>query len=225
MIGTELPLFPLPVVLFPGTVQLLHIFEPRYRQMLRDCLDDDSRFGLSVVRPDKSPGSTPTAGDVGCRALIKSHHPLPDGRSNILAVGEERYVIKELVNRDRPYYVALVDYFHDDPTTDPAVTRLAQNVRTAFAKLTEILGSEAASSAATELPGDPEALSFHIAGAVHAELAVKEEMLRLTSPGMRLERLLPLLHSLIAEADRRTRTRRVAKHNGKASQPPTLSTE
>jgi Lon protease-like protein len=225
MIGTELPLFPLPVVLFPGTVQLLHIFEPRYREMLRDCLADDSRFGLTVVWPDRSPGLTPTPGDVGCRALIKSHHPLPDGRSNILTVGEERYVIKELVNRDRPYHVALVDYFHDDPATDPAITRLTQNVRTAFAKLTEMLGSEMASASAAELPGDPEALSFHVAAAVNTELSIKEEMLRLTSPGMRLERLLPLLHSLIAEADRRTRTRRVAKHNGKASQPPTLSAE
>lgn len=223
MIGTELPLFPLSVVLFPGTVQLLHIFELRYRQMLRDCLEEDSRFGLSVLRPDKSGTSTPMGGDVGCRAVIKSHHPLPDGRSNILTVGEERYVIQEIVDRDRPYDVALVDYFHDDPITDPAIRQVTQDVRAAFSKIVDADGTATGRAMAEELPTDPVALSFHVAAALHVDLQVKEELLRLTSTLMRLERLRALLISLNAETDRPAQMQRLAKRNGRASQPPTTT--
>jgi Lon protease-like protein len=223
MIGTELPLFPLPVVLFPGTVQLLHIFEPRYRQMLRDCLEEDSRFGLSVRRPDKSETSTPVEGDVGCRAVIRSHHPLPDGRANILTVGEERYVIQEIVDRDRPYYVALVDYFHDDPIADSAVQHLTQDVRAAFSKIVSADSTGTGRAVAEQLPTDPVALSFHVAAALHIALEVKEELLRLTSTPMRLERLRTLLISLNAETDRRAQTQRLAKGNGRASQSPTTT--
>src|SRR5258707_3640359 len=84
----ELPIFPLPIVLFPGAPQPLHIFEPRYRQLLQDCLAGDQRFGIAYVAPDPSPGADPVPlpGDVGCVALIRSNQPLPDGRANIETV-------------------------------------------------------------------------------------------------------------------------------------------
>ena len=63
----ELPIFPLPIVLFPWAPQPLHIFEPRYRQLLRDCLAGDQRFGIAYVEPDPTPGAdpVPSPGDVG----------------------------------------------------------------------------------------------------------------------------------------------------------------
>src|SRR5204863_219446 len=78
----ELPIFPLPIVLFPGAPQPLHIFEPRYRQLLQDCLAGDRRFGIAYVAPDPAPDAdpVPNPGDVGCVALIQSNQPLPDGR-------------------------------------------------------------------------------------------------------------------------------------------------
>src|SRR6266705_1321721 len=100
----ELPIFPLPIVLFPGAPQPLHIFEPRYRQLLVDCQDGDRRFGIAYVAPDGAPAAdpAPSAGDVGCVALIRSIQPLPDGRSNILAVGERRFVLRRWVEREPP---------------------------------------------------------------------------------------------------------------------------
>src|SRR5205807_1315981 len=85
----ELPIFPLPIVLFPGAPQPLHIFEPRYRELLADCLAADRRFGIAYVPAEYPPGSEPLprAGDVGCVALIQNTQGLPDGRSNILTVG------------------------------------------------------------------------------------------------------------------------------------------
>src|SRR3989475_235534 len=119
----ELPIFPLPIVLFPGAPQPLHVFEPRYRQLLVDCQDGDRRFGIAYVAPDRAPAAdpAPSAGDVGCVALIRSIQPLPDGRSNILAVGERRFVLRRWVEREppRPYQVAEVEEFDDDPV-DPA---------------------------------------------------------------------------------------------------------
>src|SRR6266849_10942666 len=100
VMARELPIFPLPIVLFPGAPQPLHIFEPRYRQLVHDCLAGDRRFGVAYAAPDPAPGTpgtpgmpAPGPGDVGCVAVIRSTQPLPDGRSNVLTVGERRFVL------------------------------------------------------------------------------------------------------------------------------------
>src|SRR4026209_3016345 len=88
----ELPLFPLPVVLFPGMPMPLHIFEPRYRKMLSDIRAGDNLFGLSsVAAPAPRGGEIPPAGHVGCVAEVTETQNLPDGRSNVLTVGVIRY--------------------------------------------------------------------------------------------------------------------------------------
>src|SRR5437016_2657417 len=81
LMARELPIFPLPLVLFPGVPQPLHIFEPRYRQLLADCLAGDRRFGIAYAAPPEQEGAdtTPRLGEVGCIALIRSAHELPDG--------------------------------------------------------------------------------------------------------------------------------------------------
>src|SRR6266700_3005557 len=129
----ELPILPLPIVLFPGAPQPLHIFEPRYRQLLADCQDGDRRFGIAYVAPDGAPAAepAPSAGDVSCVALIRSIQPLPDGRSNILAVGERRFVLRRWVEREppRPYQVAEVEEFDDEPVEPAEAAALAADVR------------------------------------------------------------------------------------------------
>src|SRR3981081_685429 len=92
----ELPIFPLPIVLFPGAPQPLHIFEPRYRQLLQDCLAADRRFGITYVAPDPTPGADPahSAGAGWCGPPTGATQPLPDGRSNVLTVGERRFVLR-----------------------------------------------------------------------------------------------------------------------------------
>src|SRR2546425_10406535 len=118
----ELPIFPLPLVLFPGAPQLLHIFEPRYREMLADCMDGDRRFGISWVDSADGPDPSPPAGAVGCTAQVRARTELPDGRSNILTVGEDRYWLREYIDAGRPYRVARVETFDNDP--DRKSTRL-----------------------------------------------------------------------------------------------------
>src|SRR5262245_62423121 len=83
----ELPLFPLPVVLFPGMPMPLHIFEPRYRKMLSDIHAGNNLFGLSYFDAASSANEIPPTGHIGCVAEVTETQALPDGRSNILTVG------------------------------------------------------------------------------------------------------------------------------------------
>src|SRR6201991_3416461 len=85
----ELPLFPLPLVLFPGVPLPLHIFEERYRRLLADVRVSNNLFGLSYF--DAGTDDRPAPGHVGCATEIIEIQPLPDGRSNILTVGVARY--------------------------------------------------------------------------------------------------------------------------------------
>src|SRR2546427_1043446 len=85
----ELPFFPLPIVLSPGAPQPLHIFEPRYRQLLADCLATDRRFGVAYVPAERDAGGEPgpPPRDVGGVALIRNTQRVPDRRSHRLTVG------------------------------------------------------------------------------------------------------------------------------------------
>ena len=112
----RLPVFPLSVVLFPGTPLPLHIFETRYRQMLADCLAADRRFGIT---PPGTEHEAPERGVVGCTAEVRVNQELPDGRSNIVVLGGERFVVAGLLDEPLPYHVATVQTFDDDPGTLP----------------------------------------------------------------------------------------------------------
>src|SRR2546427_12203374 len=133
----ELPIFPLPPVLLPGAQHPIHICESRYRRLLQDCLAGDRRFGIACVAPDATPAAdpAPSPGDVGCVALIRSTQALPDGRSNILTVGERRFVLRSWVSGPHPYRVAEVEEFDDDPTDAAEVGTLAADVREGFERL------------------------------------------------------------------------------------------
>jgi len=222
----QLPLFPLPVVLFPGTPQLLHIFEPRYRQMVRDCLEAGRPFGLSYLNPERTgtPDGIPVPGDVGCTAAIRSHHLFPDGRSNILVVGQERYVMNNLIEGKAAYLVGAVQAFHDEPDESAELRELAVAVRASFTTLVE---SQRALSelapAADEPPHDAGPLSFHIAAALELDGDTKESLLRLTSTQKRLTRLDGLVRAARADVQRRQAIQRMAKRNGKAGHAPTIT--
>lgn len=111
----RLPLFPLPVVLFPGAVMPLHIFEPRYRRMVARCLEYDRRFGLLYHDADRMGPFERTTGRVGTVAEIGEFRILPDGRSLLLAQGVERFRIVDGIESDTPYLEALVEPLDDAP--------------------------------------------------------------------------------------------------------------
>ena len=113
MPAVRLPIFPLSVVLFPGTPLPLHIFEPRYRRMLADCLAADRKFGIT---PPGAERETPDPGAVGCIAEVRVNQELPDGRSNIVVLGGSRFVVRRELSESVPYHVAAVELFDDEET-------------------------------------------------------------------------------------------------------------
>jgi ATP-dependent Lon protease len=212
----ELPLFPLPVVLFPGVPLPLHIFEPRYRQMLLDIRLGKNLFGLAYFDSTSSEDENPPTGHVGCVAEVTETQSFPDGRSNILTLGVIRYRIDSYVDHGDPYLVAQVTYFEDDeedeemlaaPTKDVAetFTRIAQAVRTINderATLPDISNTE------------PQRLSFLVAAAMEIDAEVKQELLELRSTSERLERLRAMLSIAVTGYEERARIHELAKGNG-----------
>jgi len=221
----ELPIFPLPIVLFPGAPQPLHIFEPRYRELLADCLAADRRFGIAYVPAEPAPGSEslPRAGDVGCVALIQNTQGLPDGRSNILTVGERRFVLVDWVGSDRPYRLARVEEFDDEPVEASEAATLAGDLREGFTQLTHALGIlTGREDDVVELATDPQLLSFQVAAALELDPDAKRALLALRSTTARLRQLATLVRPLAADAERRAAVRQRAKGNGRGGPHPQI---
>src|ERR1043166_5428303 len=157
---SRLPLFPLKIVLFPGALLPLHIFEPRYRQLLADVTLGDHRFGLL---PPGERGGLPGPGTVGCVALVRAVQPLGDGRSNIVVSGERRFALLEPVPAESPYPQGLVEWVEDTPDvqipTDDEVTRL-RGLGERYARALQALNDQPLS---LELPTGYRELSFEAA--------------------------------------------------------------
>lgn len=212
----ELPLFPLPIVLFPGVPLPLHIFEPRYRQMLADIRAHDSLFGLSFFDETESEGDVPAIGSIGCVAEVTEVQPLPDSRSNILSIGLIRYRLEAYVDRDAPYLVGRVSFFEDDEESAEFPDERAEEVSKLFmriARAVRIINDERASL--PELPPTaPERLSFLVAAAMELDTKVKLELLELRSTAERLKRLRDLLARAVSNYEERARLHDIAKGNG-----------
>ncbi len=212
----ELPLFPLPLVLFPGVPLPLHIFEPRYRQMLSDIRASNNFFGLSYFDSSNSETAVPPARHVGCMAEVTETQSLPDGRSNILTVGLIRYRVEEYVERGHPYLVALVSFFEDEEENDELLDESSHDVAETFtriARAVRIINDERAG-----LPDisdtEPQRLSFLVAAAMEIDVEVKQELLELLSTSERLRRLSEMLARAVASYEERARIHELAKGNG-----------
>lgn len=211
----QTPIFPLKLVLFPGAPQLLHIFEPRYRRMVADCSEGDHRFGVSFV-PGNDERDALIPGAVGCLARVDTIQTLPDGRSNLLVVGEVRYRIVEPVSSETPYHQALVEPFDDESQFDPSLNELCETVRHRFTQLYNLshFPGEFAGDV-LELNEDPKALSFQVAASLGLEPAQAQELLEETSTAARLESLNETMLGLVEEAQARREVQDVARRNGK----------
>src|SRR6478672_12868421 len=131
----ELPIFPLPVVLFPGMPMPLHIFEERYRRMLADIRAGNNLFGLSYFDAASSDKDVPAAGHIGCVAEVTESQALPDGRSNILAVGIIRYQVVDYIERGDSYLMVRVNYFEDDDEDRAALVASSREVASIFTRV------------------------------------------------------------------------------------------
>jgi Lon protease-like protein len=212
----ELPLFPLPVVLFPGMPLPLHIFEPRYRKMLEDIRVGNNLFGLSYFDSSDSDSESPPAGHVGCVAEVTETQPLPDGRSNILTVGIVRYRVEDYVQRGDPYLVAKVTFFEDEEEPDEQLNESSQDVAETFtriARAVRIINNERASL--PDISGtEPQRLSFLVAAAMEIDADLKQELLEVRSTSERLQRLRDMLARAVTSYEVRARIHELAKGNG-----------
>ncbi len=151
MLPSIIPIFPLPnVVLFPSVFLPLHIFEPRYRQMLSDALQGDRIIGMVLIkRPQPDPVEPPSIYPVGCAGLISHAETLSDGRSNIILRGLQRFRVG-WEEHDRSYRRA-----HIEPLTEIATDAIRHDVRTARSKLETLLrGRLATAGGDAMVPGD-----------------------------------------------------------------------
>jgi Lon protease-like protein len=213
---TELPLFPLPVVLFPGVPLPLHIFEPRYRQMLDDIRVSNNLFGLSYFDASTSEREIPKLGEIGCVAEVTETLTLPDGRSNILTIGLVRYRIDSYIERGDPYLVVRVTYFEDDDKDEGTLQIAASDVADTFTRIAKAVRT--INDERVNLPDisdtEPERLSFLVSAAMEVEVEVKQELLELRSTGERLRRLRGMLDQAVDGYEERARIHELAKGNG-----------
>ena len=212
----ELPLFPLPVVLFPGMPMPLHIFEPRYRQLLSDIRAGDNLFGLSYFDSSSSGQEHPPTGHIGCVAEVTETQSLPDGRSNVLTVGVIRYQIEDYVERDDPYLVVRVNYFEDEEEPSQKVGASSRDVAAMFMRVANAIRviNDERGSLPDITDTEPQRLSFLVAAALELEAETKQELLELRSTSERLHRLRDFLGRVVKNYEERARLHSVAKGNG-----------
>jgi Lon protease-like protein len=140
---TEIPLFPLRSVLCPGQTLPLHIFEERYRLMIGRCIDRGEPFGVVLIREGRDVG--PLTGEVaaiGTTAAIRRVGTYPDGRLDILSVGQQRFRLESVDNVSEPYLVGRVSLLDEPSGPEAEVRALAQRVGGRFLEYLELLQPE-----------------------------------------------------------------------------------
>jgi Lon protease-like protein len=190
--AVELALFPLETVLFPHMPLALHVFEERYRRMMRDCTSGGTSFGVLAVREGSEVGPGAVPYDVGTLALIREAREVPDGRYHLLVAGASRFKV-ERFSHDRPYPCGTVRYLEDGPVGGDAAG-LADAVRGMYRRyLARFRGHTHVPHDDVDLPDEPELLSYVVAASLRVEVVRRQELLELDSAEDRLRACMALL--------------------------------
>ena len=181
-------LFPLDALLVPGLVFPLHIFEPRYRQMLRDVLaapEDAREFGVVAVRPTDDSNGRPWF-SVGTTARVTEVDGYPDGRSDITTVGQRRFTVVD-VEQEQPYIRARVTWIPEEDAVveeQGEVRAAALRAAAVFASYRRVLSSQ--DTDVSDLPDDPAMLSYVLTAAIVAPAQTRQPLLQSSSTLQRL---------------------------------------
>jgi Lon protease-like protein len=195
-----LPLFPLEVVLRPGTPLPLHIFEPRYKEMIGECLAKEEHFG--VVRALEQ-----GLAEIGCTAeIVTVTKQYPDGRLDLIAEGRARFAVLDL-NKERSFLRAEVLFVPDEP----GISAQIESARAVelHREILSLAGAVQDLSAA-----DQNTLSFHIAGSLPLDLDFKQQLLGIRSEGQRMQALATYLEGVLPNLRRAARAREKSGGNG-----------
>ena len=167
-----LALFPLHTVLFPGVVLPLQIFEPRYKLMISRCLELRLPFGVVLIRDGVEVGGPAEPYDVGTTAAIQTVLRLEDGMLLLSAVGERRFRIEQIVQRE-PYLVAQVTYLED--TVTPEAATIAAEIRNLYRRHSDALAhATGIETLMDDLPDDP--LALHQAVSLGQAVGAEREL-------------------------------------------------
>ena len=204
-----LPLFPLGTVLFPGLLLPLHIFEDRYRQLVRDLADgpEPRQFGVIAIRHGRETGvdGINALYEIGCTATLRQVTPLEDGRYDVVTVGTQRFRLASL-DDSKPYLQGQVDRLTEETGDEAAAAQAVRVVRDGFrAYLTALTERGATQISAPELPEDPVTLSYLVAASMIIDLSDRQALLaepdalhRLIAERTLLSRELTMLRTLTA---------------------------
>lgn len=171
-IWTDLPLFPLNTVLFPGMILPLHIFEERYKLMITDCLLEQQPFGVVLTRPDRD-----RFYDVGTTAVIAGLSHLAEGRMNVVTIGSERFRLLA-VREDRPYLVGRAESWPLADDGGEGTQRLVGPLRALFRQYIVLLAqAQGHKIEVKEMPTDPQMLALLVAIALQLPMPQKQYLL------------------------------------------------
>lgn len=220
----HLPIFPLPLVLMPHEILPLHIFEPRYRQMLKDIELRRNLFGVNFFESQSEFEERPNAGTVGCVAEIKQAQTLPDERSNVLTSGLIRYRLIKYVDINTPYFSAEVEFFEDQEEDESVLRPIADEVYELFERIAKAAFKLSGNRGRfPEVPkSDPEQLSFLVSAAFNLDNEIKKQFIEMNSTSDRLARLKGILDQTVEQMESNAEVFSVAQSNGHSNKPVNL---
>ena len=204
-----LPLFPLGTVLYPGLLLPLHVFEERYRQLIRDLLagPEPRTFGVIAIREGREtgPNGILTLHEVGCTATVRQVTELDDGRYDLVTVGTQRFLLTG-TDDTRPYLQGQVELLGEETGDESGAVLAARSVQDAFRTYLGALAERGVTQVSVpELPGDPILLSYLVAASMVIDLRDKQALLaepdalhRLVTERMLLSRETTMLRTLTA---------------------------
>lgn len=208
-----LRIFPLQTVLFPGMRMPLHIFEERYKLMVRECIEEDAPFGVVLIRDGAEVGGGAVPHTVGTTARIAQVEYLDDGRMNLFTMGERRFRIIA-VNTEKPYLQAEVEFIDQEPAGAPAFEALprASELFNEYLRTYLSLGDQY--TRGVLLPDDPGEAADYIAARVETATTTKQSWLEELRPEARLLLELETIATDLPDMRQRLAMRRRQKTSG-----------
>ena len=221
MPSDPLPLFPLNTVLFPRMPLRLKIFEERYKVMIGRCLEQETPFGVVLIREGSEVGPAAVPESVGTLARILAVQKLPDGKLNLLAEGTRRFRLLDHLKDAEPYLVGMTEPVVDENSSGGSTAGLVDETTRLFSEYFDALVSHTGVQMPSyELPEDPEEFSFVLAAVLQADPSTRQALLELTDTVERLTRERAMLKSDLQRIHtlttfRAVRAERVAADKGK----------
>lgn len=190
----ELPLFPLNIVVFPYQKVQVHVFEERYRALVQRCVNQDSDFGIVLIRSGGEVGEPAEPYLVGTACRIVKVQTLENGSMDVLVRGERRFRIRK-ISHENPYLVGYVEPLIEmEMDGSPRSESIASDLRMIFSKYLESEFEPQGYKVSTlSLPTDTTALSFIVADYLQCENIEKLHLLEMTDTIERIEHMLPIL--------------------------------